>query len=590
MKGGVMTIRERRKRPRNQTEISDSAFIEIRHTFGPVRKSVYKVLEHDEHGMSFLVPMVDGYFQHGHPLEYSLVKSDMTKTDSYGAVKYYHPYNDNVGNTFYKVGIENKLLNGNRQPGGFRIRPERYKLAELEIPQAIHFFDGDREFSLPLVDISRYSAAFYFDEEDALSLSVSCALDDVAITFSTKAIFEGTVIVTRRDLEGDKYRIVIEPRNAIFDVDVIEEQESLNSVSRSVDTLVSEAKKYDSIDESFKAVVADMRTFLEGYSKILEMPMATKLSKESDYVSFLDELSKTFCPHLDAYVAKLDQTVNSMNLNERDNGLYKSYFQGHFHPLLMASPFCHRMYFKPLGYPGDYEMMRMIREEGYEGPTLFSKLINKHALQNPLATANRERVSILADRIASFVDERNKQEVRLLSVASGPALEIQKLVEERPEIASKIHITLLDQEAEALKYSQDSIYMKRIMRNSSIRVELVHQNIGSFLKQLARGNGWIEKYDMIYIFGLFDYFDKRMCTFCLNKVADLLEKNGKILISNYSLDGHHHRTYLEYGFEWYMVYRNAKQMEQLGRSVSAPCAIHVDEDSTGVIKFLELQF
>ncbi len=585
-----MTVQERRKRPRNQKEISNSTFVEIRHTFGPVRKSVYKVLEHNEHGMSFLVPMVDGYFRPGHPLEYCLVKSDMTKMESYGAVRYYHPYNDNVGNAYYKVGIENKLLNGDRQPGSFRIRPERYKLADLEIPQAIHFFDGNNEFSLPLVDISRYSAAFYFAEEDALGLSVSSALNDVVITFGGKTVFEGTVIVTRRDLEGEKYRIVIEPRNAVFNVDVIDEQESLTSVARSVDTLISAAKKYDSIDESFKAIVADMRAFLEGYSKILDMPMAIKLANDTDQTAFLDELNKTFYPQLDAYWAEVDNVVNGLNLSEQEHGLYKSYIQGHLHPLLMASPICHRIFFKPLGYPGDYEMMRMIRENKYEGPSLFAKLVNRHALNNPLAAANRNRVGILVERIAEFVKERGEGDVRLLSIASGPALEIQRLIEKHPKIASRIHITLLDQEAEALKYSQDNIYMKRIMRNSNIRVELVHQNIGLFLKQLARGTVQLEKFDMIYVFGLFDYFDDRTCKFCINKSSELLEKNGTMLISNYSLDGHHHRAFMEYAFEWHMVYRSNEQMEQLGRSVTKPCTTTVDEDETGVIKFLEIRF
>jgi extracellular factor (EF) 3-hydroxypalmitic acid methyl ester biosynthesis protein len=248
------------------------------------------------------------------------------------------------------------------------------------------------------------------------------------------------------------------------------------------------------------------------------------------------------------------------------------------------------MYFKPLGYPGDYEMMRMLREDSFEGPNLFAKMVNKAFLETPLGRANRNRVEYLAERIGSFVEEKEREEVRVLSIASGPALEIQQLIERRPDVASRIHLTLLDQEAEALRYSQDAIYMKRILHGASIQVELIHQSIGSFLKQLARRCWHKLKFDLVYIFGLFDYFDDRTCSFCIKHSADLVDEGGTLLISNYSLDGHEHHTYLEYAFEWYMLYRNKEQMEKLGRSTGLPCELQVDQDPSGVIKFLELRF
>lgn len=589
LKGGSMSIQERRKRPRNETELDNAVFIEIRHTFGPVRKSVYKVLEFNEYGTSFLVPTSDGYLSTGAPLDYSIVRDDFDKMENYGVVKYYHPYNDYKGNAFYKIGVENNPLT-TKQAGNLRIRPERLRVTELNSEHAIYFSVEDQEFQFPLVDISRYSAAFICSEEEALSFSISSALESVEITFGDRMLFEGTVIITRRDLDGEKYRIVIEPRNTVFNIDAIEEQENLTSVSRTVDSLISTSKKHTHIDAGFKAVVADLRAFLEGYRQILDMPTASKLSIEADQTVFLNELNKTFYPQVDRYWEKMEKVVTELDLSEKDHGLYKSYVQIHLHPLMMAAPFCHRIYFKPLGYPGDYEMMRMIKEEGFEGPTLFSKLINKHALQIPLAQANRNRVGYLASRIAAFVEERDQPIVRLLSIASGPALEIQQLIEEYPSLASRIHITLLDQESEALRYSQDAIYMKRIMNNCSIGVELVHQSVGSFLKQVARGQWSSNKFDMIYIFGLFDYFDDRTCAFCINKSATLLEENGRMCVSNYSLDTHHHRTYMDYAFEWYMVYRDDAQMNKLADMVTLPCVPRVDAEPLGIIKFLELQF
>ena len=118
-----VTVRERRQQPRNDTEINEPAFIEIRHTFGPIRKSVYKVVEYNEGGTSFLVPVSDGYFRAGYPLEYTLVKPDLTRTERFGVVRYYHPFNDEKGVAFFKVGVENQPLR-NKRPRPFQIRPD----------------------------------------------------------------------------------------------------------------------------------------------------------------------------------------------------------------------------------------------------------------------------------------------------------------------------------------------------------------------------------------------------------------------------------------------------------------------------------
>ncbi|MCP4197262.1 MAG: hypothetical protein GY762_08940, partial [Proteobacteria bacterium] len=414
-------VHERRKRLRNQVEHTDPAVIEIRHTFGPVRKSVYKVLEYDEYGLSFLVPLVDGYFRPGVPLEYSLMKKEHPTIDSFGAVKYYHLHNDTSGNAYYKVGVENQPSKG-IEPTNFRIRPERYNLTGLQNAQSIHFSTIENDHSLPLEDISRYSAAFYCSEDTALDLRVSSILESVVITFAGRQVYEGTVIVTRRRLDRDRYRIVVEPRNATFNVDVIKEQETLTSVARSAESLVIAAKKQEAIVDRFKVVVADMRAYLEGFQKILDMPIVAKLAKEeANQDGFLAELDKIFYPQLDHYVVELDRVVNSLDLSDEEHGLYKSYLQGHLHTLLLEAPFCHRMYFKPLGYPGDFEMMRMIRDENYEGPTLFSKLVNKNVLQNPLPLACRNRTGCLAEKIVAFVEQCKSPVVRLLSVASGPA-------------------------------------------------------------------------------------------------------------------------------------------------------------------------
>jgi extracellular factor (EF) 3-hydroxypalmitic acid methyl ester biosynthesis protein len=582
------TVRERRQQPRNDVEIDAPAFIEIRHTYGPVRKSVYKVVEYNEGGTSFLVPVADGYFRSGYPLEYALVTPDLTKMDRFGVVRYYHPFNDDQGGAFFRVGVENQPRR-HKKNETLRIRPDRYDLSAKR-EQFIYFAHGDQEFQFPLVDISRYSAAFFSCEDQALGLSVSAALRGVEIVYGSRTVFQGTVIVTRCEtLTGEnRYRIVVEPRDAVFNVEMIETEDTLSTVSRSVEHLLVAAKKHRRIDQRFKSLVSDMRLFLEEYRRILDMPAAATLSMVENEAFFLDDLSNTFYPEMNRYVEEFDEIVSDLALSEAEHGLYKSYFQSNFHPLLMSAPFCHRTYFKPLGYPGDFEMMRMIKEAAFKGPTLFFKLIHHAMIASPMSVANRNRIRYLADKITEVVEASDAEQVNLLSIASGPAFEIQRIIEERPEIGNRIHVTLLDQEIEALRFSQDNIYMKRILHNCHIQVSLIHERIGTFLKNVARGKTTLPKLDMVYIFGLFDYFDDRTCRFCIDKSATLLNPNARILVSNYSLEGHRHRAFIEYALEWYMVYRNAEEMMAIGRNLARPFHAAVSAEPSGIIKFLEL--
>ena len=77
---------------------------------------------------------------------------------------------------------------------------------------------------------------------------------------------------------------------------------------------------------------------------------------------------------------------------------------------------------------------------------------------------------------------------------------------------------------------------------------------------------------LIYSFGLFDYLNYKISR----------------LILNCSLHGHLHRHFMEYGVEWYLMYRD--QAELLALTAGIPMAQQVDiaEIEHGIIKFLEI--
>ena len=123
---------------------------------------------------------------------------------------------------------------------------------------------------------------------------------------------------------------------------------------------------------------------------------------------------------------------------------------------------------------------------------------------------------------------------------------------------------------------------------SNIAVTLLHQRLEDYFcdygKQQRR-----KTYDFIYSFGLFDYFDDKISRLVIKCLLSLLKPGGRLLIANCSLEGHYHRHFLEYGVEWYLIYRNSDDLRMLTEGISKARLCKIDEIEDGLIKLLEIQ-
>jgi len=578
---------ERRKRQRNGSVSGDSVFVELRHTFGPVKKSVCKVVELDEFGLSFLVPVADGYFAPDTPLQYTLVGSDMSRVDGAGFVRYYHPVTDGHGGLHYKIGLETNARYRDTVAGRYAIRPERLVLDGKEYRRAIVFEIDGVERAYELIDISRYSAAFHWtDAGESTTFRLSRVIGPCRVFIDEHEVFAGAVTVTRvYDDTQKRRRVVVEPRGRLFDVDAISRVETRGAARLEVETLVQGHAAFEAIEPGYKAAVADLRCVLEDYRRLCEAPRIG--ASEEERRAFLEEIESSFCERVDSKVTTIDDIVRSADLSQEQHSVYRSYFQKHLLNLLLASPVNHRAYFKPEGYPGDYETIRLIHEDRFTGQTLFGRLMNSYTVGVSAAMVARKRTEYLADKIRGIVEKSSKPTVEVLSIACGPALEIDLLMRQHPRVADRISLTLLDQEIHALRFAQDNLYAHRITYESRIAIELIHSGLEGFLRS-GKDEAHHGKYDFVYAFGLFDYFDQNVARFVLRHLLSFVAPGGMVLISNVSMDGLRYRSYAEFGMEWYLVYRSREEMAALLDGASGEHQISVQDIEQGVMKFLEV--
>ncbi|MBN2144171.1 MAG: hypothetical protein JW774_06070 [Candidatus Aureabacteria bacterium] len=575
---------EKRKRIRTCLLESSSVFIEIEHSFGHQKKSVYKVNEFDEFGLSFFIPYSDGYFLIGTPLSFFLITEDQTRSRHFGIVRYYSPFYRENGERFYKIGLE--LQAGYRDVMGhsFQLRPVRYSLLDTKNKSFIRFGLNGRTHEFELIDYSKYSVAFHYESNDIVLLRSGSLLNPVQIFMGDHLLYEGSATVTKiyQDKTG-KNRTVIEPRKQVIDVEMAEKIQSVAMVAEESRALVKQHDSYQDIDSEFKCSVADFRAYLEDSKSYLESPKFK--SREKDAEELLNELFEVHFPIVDSKIIQIDHIVRKLKLSPAENSLYKSYFQKHLLTLLLSAPVIHRSYFKPSGYPGDYAIMQLIHENRFDGDTLFSKLLNKSVTSNAAGVVTRKRTQYLSHHIAEFVRSRRRDPVEIFSIASGPSLEIEHLLKNEPEISSRISLTLLDQEINALKFSQEKLYESRIRYGSNMQIKFIHQTLGEYLRLIgAEKNS--ARYDLIYAFGLFDYFDDGVAKFVIRELGQKIKSAGEMMISNLSMDGFHYRSFIEYGMEWYMVYRNRKNLYQLVQNKNQS---KVHEIENGTMKFLQIR-
>ncbi len=82
------------------------------------------------------------------------------------------------------------------------------------------------------------------------------------------------------------------------------------------------------------------------------------------------------------------------------------YLRKHVWDLIRSSEFLLRTNLKPRGYAGDSEMMRMVYENGFRGPTVFSRFLHRHPVETPAAQAVRNRLGLLSGKLSALSAQR----------------------------------------------------------------------------------------------------------------------------------------------------------------------------------------
>jgi len=296
------------------------------------------------------------------------------------------------------------------------------------------------------------------------------------------------------------------------------------------------------------------------------------ISKIKNYEKSSDVVERTLSEKPDEwgkYQGEINRQVDGIFFDildfERlasDNGekskfsVFKDHFVKNFRKSFLKGPYTEWSLHKPNGYAGDFKIMDDI---SVNNPTTsgFKRIADNYYQTLKICIAVRNRKEDFKRRIIDFVNTRQGKPLRIMSLSSGPAREIQELLLSNELVRKNVFFDCYDHDKNALEYA------KNVLSNFS-NVGYVEEN--ALRVGLAKDiNSRIDKkYDFIYATGLFDYLNYKISVRLISNLKKLLNTNGALFISDVrDKFSNPSAQFMELIAEWYLIYRSDEEFKQI---------------------------
>jgi extracellular factor (EF) 3-hydroxypalmitic acid methyl ester biosynthesis protein len=447
--------------------------------------------------------------------------------------------------------------------------------------------------ALPL-RFNRFAAVFeLWGDDDSLRLSE--AIDCFRIVVQGRALYMGRAVVHNLIDTGSTSVCEVTLDDAAWrDLAFDAAMTLAGRLGGQFKEFLGEWQKVYQIRPEYKVIVADMQTFLAGLQLWLQqVELGIQSQPEPDRAALEQAAAEAIALEVVPCVNTLFEKFEAFSETLPDDVLpaHRSYMRRQLHPLVLCSPFANRTFCKPLGYAGDYEMVNMILRNGWEGESLFAKLVNTWFLRQPPAQAHRNRIAYLAERLRdeSLRVRHSGGVPRVFNLACGPAHEVQQFLQE--SFASEsVSFTLLDFNQETLRYLETALAAARASSGRRVSLKFILKSVHQLLKESGRSGRPAagEAYDFVYCAGLFDYLPDPVCRRLTEIMYGWLAPGGLLVATNVE-PSNPLRNGMEHLLDWHLIYRTSPELARLRPSEVPADHTRVLADATGTNVFLEIR-
>ena len=184
----------------------------------------------------------------------------------------------------------------------------------------------------------------------------------------------------------------------------------------------------------------------------------------------------------------------------------------------------------------------------------------------------------------------------MLSLACGPAKEVQWWLDQAGDLPHPVQINLLDQDGGALDAAHGALTRRLSARedgSANVSIRGLHLSVRQLLRQkdadLAEFvSHTVRDLDLIYSAGLFDYLPDPVAQELVRVLYGALAPGGRLLIGN--LRNTPDTTWwMDHVFAWHLIYREEDAMLDMASSLGdTPASVGLRLDETERCFFLEV--
>lgn len=469
-------------------------------------------------------------------------------------------------------------------------RPERQRVRELLSRDARPRLIVD-EIEYPLFDVSMNGLSFLTtDGPDGWRAR---AVIHLQLLLHGEVIYSGRARVARIEPGPRGSRIGVGLETGFLDLPEIRRRDDRKLLQEQME--MGAAAQLAKVPIAYRDKVAEIVHFFQFYRRAFdyhERRFRAEGATDRELLAFAQEAYETlkepyFQLHREASTAALEF------LGDREALVAaKEYTETVLIPLTLDIPLNKRVYLKPLGYPGDYQVMLFYYNKSFEGDSVFAKVFHRIGVEHPLAHGVCTRKDLIKqlmeiehDRV---VEQRGDEcEYRVASLGCGPAREVSEYIGLRRTWPGTAVWTLIDQEEEALGVAYRASRREIGEWGSAAHLDLLNL---SFVQMINEGVPLHEdeSQDFIYCTGLFDYIRESQAQRLICALYDLLAPGGLMSVGN-AIGPHDCFWTPEFLGDWTILYRTRDEVRRMAAKLPASAAVDVVVEPGNAYYFLQVR-
>ncbi len=439
---------------------------------------------------------------------------------------------------------------------------------------------GANLYNLQNISLGGVAVVAQHGSEDALEVGTVVPL---TIQQSGLSIFESEARVCRTETTVFGSKVAFHFLNNHVEFDQLLNRNAQAQIARRSSLLNGETAQL--VSKDYRAFCSDVLNVLRSYRAVLDenVNLAREFGRNFDMDSAYEACAEPLLKHWRTLWRTGNEHAREI-MGKRDAlQASKEFTEIVLTPEMRLGSIWDRSYAKPLGYPGDFEVMNQVYDWERRGDGVYQMLMHRIGLD--VAECIKTRMEVVRGIIAKVVREKGADRtVRIMSLGSGPAREVEQFLAGSHAAHARADFTLIDQEQAALRYAYEKTYPHIIKLKDYARVRCLNMSFTDILRS-NEGFEAVPPQDMIYSVGLIDYLVDRRAKRLVHSLYNTLAHGGLLIVGNMDETSLSNLWPMEFIADWTLHYRTEGEMLAWTEGLQ-PSETWTETDPTGRVRLL----